>query len=162
MQDLVFFFLAWFMLIATLFKVYEWEKEMKEKKLFFHSWLVVGWSHLLSNNRLTSLLCWNVQVRPMAASGLMSASFLITCCIHLAIYFDQVSCAFVTHTFPKHQRSTSMFHSRNGVPFIIGLVDSSPNIMFMVVAKKLNFGLITQNYFVPEVLRLVSVLFGIL
>uniref|UniRef100_A0A3B4WXL1 Ig-like domain-containing protein n=1 Tax=Seriola lalandi dorsalis TaxID=1841481 RepID=A0A3B4WXL1_SERLL len=32
----------------------------------------------------------------------------------------------------------------------------------MVVAKKFNFGLITPNDFVPEVLRLVSVLFGVL
>ena len=47
-----------------------------------------------------------------------------------------------------------MFHSRNDVPFIIGLVDSSPNVAFMVVAKKLNFDLITPNDFVPEGLRL--------
>ncbi len=101
---------------------------------------------------------------PCAASGLQIflQYFLITCCIHLAISFDQVSCAFVAHTSPKHQRPTSMFHSRNGVPFIKGLVDSSPNVTFMVVAKKLNFGLITPNDFVPEVLRLVSVLFGVL
>lgn len=56
-----------------------------------------------------------------------------------------------------------MFHSRNGGPFIIGLVDSSPNgTMFMVVDKKFTFALITPNDFVPEVLRLVSVLFGVL
>ena len=55
-----------------------------------------------------------------------------------------------------------MFHSRNGVPFILGLVDSSSNVVFMVVAKELNFGLITPNDFVPENLKLVSVLFGVL
>ena len=88
--------------------------------------------------------------------------FLITYCIHLAINFDQNSCAFVAHTSPKHQRSTAVFHSRNGGPFIIGLVVSSLNVVFMVVAKKLNFGLITPNDFVPEGLRLVSVLFGVL
>lgn len=50
----------------------------------------------------------------------------------------------------------------NGVPFIISLVDTSPNLAFMVVAKKFNFALITPNYFVPEVLGLVSLLFGML
>lgn len=70
--------------------------------------------------------------------------------------------AFVAHTSLKHQRSTSVFHSRKGVPFIISLVDSSPNVTFMVVAKKFNIGLITPNDFVPEVLRLVSLLFDIL
>lgn len=49
-------------------------------------------------------------------------------------------------------------YSRNAVPVIIGLVDSSPNVTFMVVAKKFIFGLITSNYFVPEVLRQASVL----
>ena len=85
-----------------------------------------------------------------------------SCCIHLAINFDQISCAFLAHTSPKHQRSISVFHSRNSVPFIIGLVDSSPNVAFMVVTKKLHFDLITPNYFVPEGLRLVSVPFGVL
>lgn len=44
-----------------------------------------------------------------------------------------------------------MLHIRDGVLFIIGLVDSSPNIAFMIVTIALNFGLI----FVPGVLRLV-------
>ena len=56
---------------------------------------------------------------------------------------------------PKHQRSTSMLHSRDGVLFVIGLVDSFPNIAFMVVTIRFDFGLIAPNDFVPEVLRLV-------
>ena len=87
--------------------------------------------------------------------------FLITWCIHLAINFDHVPCATEAHTSPKHQRSTSMLHSRNGVLFIIGLIGLSSNVVFMVAAKKFNFGLITTNNFVPEVLRLVSLLFAV-
>ena len=37
-----------------------------------------------------------------------------------------------------------------------------PCVAFMGVAKKLHFGLINPNNVVPEVLRLVSVLFGVL
>lgn len=92
---------------------------------------------------------------PCAASRL-SANFPLVCFnnkLHSSCH------KYVAHTSPKHQRSTSMFYSRNGEPFITGLVDCSPNVTFMVVAKKLNFGLIINDY-VPKVLRLVSVLFG--
>lgn len=43
----------------------------------------------------------------------------------------------------------------------MGLVDSSLNVVFMVVAKRLHFSLITPNDFVLEGLRLVFVLFGV-
>lgn len=46
---------------------------------------------------------------------------------------------------PKTSEIHSMFHSRNGVPFIIGLVDSSNNETYIVVAEKYNFGVITSN-----------------
>ncbi len=48
-----------------------------------------------------------------------------------------------------------MLHSRDGVLFTIGLVDSSSNIAFMAVTIKFNFGLISPNDFSPGVLRLV-------
>lgn len=82
---------------------------------------------------------------PCTVYGLMSANFPL-------VFF-----AFVAHTSPKPQRSTSMFHSWNSVPFIIGLVDTSPNVMFVV-----HFGVITPNDFIPEGLRLVLVVIGIL
>lgn len=60
---------------------------------------------------------------------------LITCCIHFAITFGHVPCACVAHTSPKHPRSISVFHSGDGVLFIMFIVDSSLNVIFMVVAK---------------------------
>ncbi|MEQ2204122.1 hypothetical protein XENOCAPTIV_008208 [Xenoophorus captivus] len=54
---------------------------------------------------------------------------------------DQSSCAFLAHTSPKHQRSTSMFHSKNGVLFIKALLDFFPNVSFMDVGiDPNNFG----------------------
>lgn len=51
--------------------------------------------------------------------------FLITYCTHIAITSDQISCAYVVHTSPK---TSVIFHSRSGVPFITGLVDSKCSV----------------------------------
>lgn len=60
--------------------------------------------------------------------------------------------------FSSHMTKTSAIHlCFNDVNFIICLVDSSPNVTFIVVAKKFNFGLITSNNFVPEGLSLCAV-----
>lgn len=47
-----------------------------------------------------------------------------------------------------------MFHSKTGVLFIIGFVDTSRIVPFMYMAIKFNFGFITLNNFVPDVLGL--------
>lgn len=69
----------------------------------------------------------------------------------LAIKFDQASCVFVTHTSLNHIQPVCVFHISSSVIFIIGLVNSSPNVALMVVAKKFSLGLITPNDFGSEV-----------
>ena len=103
------------------------------------------WPHFLANDRSTwpcvldhQLPGWWVQI--------FLQYFLITCWIHLAINFDQVPCATEAHTSPTQEWC---------------LIDSSPNVAFMV-SKKLHFGLITPNNFVPEVMSLFSLLFDVL
>lgn len=48
------------------------------------------------------------------------------------------------HPSPKYQQYTFVLYSRNGFPFIIGFVDRSANVTFMVLAKMLDFGLIFE------------------
>lgn len=55
----------------------------------------------------------------------------------------------------RHQRFASMVHSRDGGLFIMGIVDSSSNIAFVVMIRKFRFGLIAPNDFVPGALKLV-------
>lgn len=65
-------------------------------------------------------------------------------------FWSNILCLCSSH-IPKHQLSITMVHIRNGGPFTVRLVDSSPSW------QTFSLSLITLNDFVPEGLRLCAV-----
>lgn len=76
---------------------------------------------------------------PCAASRLMSFNFppvfFTGQCIHHSVTMDQKNSVCVTQMSPWHQWSITMFHRRDGVTFLIGHVDWSPNVVLIVAEK---------------------------
>lgn len=99
-----------------------------------------------------------------SASELKSASFPPVCSdnvLHSSChqFWPSFLCLCSSH-IPKPKGIRLHVSSRNRVIFIIGLVNSSPNVVFMVVAKRFSYGLVTLNYFgLCNVWRIVNELF---
>ncbi len=101
-----------------------------------------------------SLSCWNTNPRPIFNA--------LAPTVHGPVHrpFDvlQLSCTLSRRTPPKHNVSTSIFDSRDGVLGFIGSIRPPPNTASWVDAKELDFGLIWLQHFHPVLLWIIGTL----
>ncbi|MEQ2238655.1 hypothetical protein ILYODFUR_035369 [Ilyodon furcidens] len=82
-------------------------------------------------NKSWARLCALDRCYAETSTVIPCGGFRVECWNYLAVDLDQPPCAFVSHSHnPKHQRPTSVFHSRRDARFTTGLGDSSPNPFF--------------------------------
>ncbi len=76
--------------------------------------------------------------------------------VHRPFDAVQLSCPLSRKTPPKHNVSTSMFDSGDGVLGVIGSIPPPPNTASWVDAKELDFGLIWPQHFHPVLLWIIG------
>lgn len=79
---------------------------------------------------------------------------LIVLRFHCGLHRFKTSCARCSKAAPEHNWTSSMFHSRDSVLFLICLIFLSVNIELMCLTKKLEFCLVCPKNILPEALWL--------
>ncbi len=91
-----------------------------------------------------------------ALAGFNALALLVHGPVHRPFNAVQLSCPLSRKTPPKHNISTSMFDSGDGVLGVIGSIHPPPNTASWVDTKEVDFGLTWQQQFHPVLLWIIG------